>query len=274
MVISNEIKKPKSLCMDAVVYDINETAPHLKRISLQHELLKGIGPLAPGVHFKVFIPSTKGGQVILPDMSTGRALWSDEKTKPYIRTYTVRNLDRLTGILDVEFVLHGDSGPASAWAGSASIGDSLGIGIKLSGKIRQPSDWYLFAGDETALPAISAMLEDLSAETTGVAYLEVETEADIVDINNKSAIDIHWLIRNGVQPENSDLILNSVKDLVVPEASSKSRYAWIAGEENMVRVMRKYAAEHLGLYREELHATVYWKAGFSEEDYHQLRRTE
>ncbi|SIQ01300.1 NADPH-dependent ferric siderophore reductase, contains FAD-binding and SIP domains [Mucilaginibacter lappiensis] len=260
--------------MNTVVCGIQETAPHLRRISLKHELLKQIGPLAPGGHFKVFIPSTKDGQAFLPDMSSGRAVWPNEKIKPHIRTYTVRSLDRITGILDVEFVLHGDIGPGSAWAGNASIGDSLGIGIKLSGKIREPSDWYLFAGDETALPAISAMLENLPAETTGLALLEVERETDTFYINTKGAIDICWLFRNGVPPEQSDLILYSVKNLVLPESALKSRYAWIAGEENMVRIMRKYAIEQLGLNREELHATVYWKAGFSEDDYHQIRRAQ
>ncbi len=258
--------------MNAVVCATYKIAPHLKRISLKHELLKEIGPLATGIHFKVFIPSTKCGQAILPDMSSGRPVWPDEETKPYIRTYTVRNLDRLTGILEVEFVLHGHHSPASGWAENVLIGNSLGIGIKTSGRIRESYDWYLFAGDETAIPAITAMLEDLPAETTGMAFLEVESESDTFYINTKSAIDIHWLFRNGVPPEQSYLLLNVIKKLVLPDPALKSRYAWIAGEDNMVRTIRKQAVEHLRLNREELHATVYWKAGLSEDDYHQIRR--
>jgi NADPH-dependent ferric siderophore reductase len=257
--------------MNAVVCAIQDTAPHLRRISLKHELLKEVGLLAPGTHFKVFISPNKATQAVLPDMSAGRPFWPDEKTKPYIRTYTVRSIDRITGILDVEFVLHGDNGPASTWAGKAAIGDHLGIGIKRSGKIHDPADWYLFAGDETAIPAIAAILETLPAETTGLALLEVKSKADTFSIKTESAVDIRWLIRNEMPPEQSELLLHAVKNLVLPNPALKSRYALIAGEDNMVRAMRKYAGEQLGLNREELHATVYWKAGLTEDDYHQIR---
>jgi NADPH-dependent ferric siderophore reductase len=274
MMPSNEIKKPGSICMNALVCAIRDTAPHLRRISVKHELLKEVGHLAPGAHFKVFIPHVKGTEAVLPDLSSGRPLWPDEKTKPYIRTYTIRSIDQVKGILDVEFVLHGDSGPASAWAGSVSVGDYLGIGIKKSGKIYERADWYLFAGDDTALPAITAMLEVLPETTTGIALLEVESDADTFQIKTNSAVEIHWLIRNGKLPERSDLITNAVKNLIVPDAEQKSRRAWIAGEDNMVRAMRKYASAELGLNREELHATVYWKAGVSEDGYQGSRSNE
>ncbi len=257
--------------MNAIVCAIRDTATHLRRISVKHELLKEIGPIAPGTHFKVFIPLNKNSRAVLPDVSSGRAIWADEEDKPYIRTYTVRNIDRVNGILDVEFVLHGDTGPASAWAGNASVGDYLGIGLKKSGKTQEKSDCYLFAGDETAIPAISAMLEVLPAETIGFAFLEVETEADKFHIRTDSAIEIRWLIRNGIPPEQSQLILNAVKKIVLPNPMLRSRYIWIAGEDQMVKVMRRYAAEELELNREELHATVYWKAGLSEDNYSKIR---
>lgn len=274
MTTSNETKTAKSISINARVCTMQDTAPHLRRISLKHELLKEVGTIAPGIHFKIFIPSIKGAQAVLPDLSAGRPFWPDEKTKPAVRTYTVRSIDRVNGILDVEFVLHGDNGPASAWAGSASVGDYLGIAIKKSGKIYDPSDWYLFAGDETAIPAIAAMLEAMPAGKTGVAFLEVAHDSDRFQIKTNSNIEIRWLIRNGQPPEQSELILNAVKDLILPDPALQSRYAWIAGEDNMVRTMRKYAGEKLGLNREELHATVYWKSGLSEDNYQRIRTRE
>lgn len=266
MIASKEIKKPKSICMNATVCSIKDTSPHLRRISLQHELLKGIGPLAPGVHFKIFISPIKALMAVLPDLSSGRPTWHDEKTKPYVRTYTIRNLDRSTGIMDVEFVLHGDSGPASAWAEKASVGDYLGIGLRPSGEIPEWADWNLLAGDETAIPAIAAILEALPASATGFAFLEVDNEADIFPVNTNSAVEIRWLLRNGTLPEHSDLILNAIKGLTLPSPTLKSRYVWVAGEDNMVRAMRQYSSEELDLGRHELHATVYWTAGLSKDE--------
>lgn len=271
MIKQNEIKAPKYITVNARVCAVQDIAIHVRRISLQHELLKDVGPLAAGAHFKVFIPRIKGTRAVLPDLSAGRPFWPDEKTKPHIRTYTVRSLDRENGILEVEFVLHGDSGPASAWAGNASAGDYLGVGIKTTGKVHQPSDWYLFAGDETATPAISAILETLPAKTTGLALLEVAHDEDKFYLNNNSAIEIRWLIRDGVPPEKSELILDVLKKTTLPDPELMSRHIWIAGEESMVRAIRKYAGEQLGLNREELHATIYWKSGLSEEHYQQTK---
>jgi NADPH-dependent ferric siderophore reductase len=264
MLKPNEIYSPKSICMNAVVFDVRDITPHLRRISLKHELLKQIGPLAAGVHFKIFIPLGKSEATVLPDMSSGRPNWPDEKTKPYIRTYTIRSIDRLAGTLSVEFVLHGDNGPASAWANNALIGETLGIAVKTSGKIHESSNWCLFAGDETALPAISAMLEDLPPETTGIALLEVENETNTFSIHTNSAVQICWLIRNGTPPERSELLLNAVKSITFPKLGSKSPFIWIAGEGSMVKAMRKYLAEDLHMSRDEFRATVYWNVGFRE----------
>ncbi|MBB6274103.1 NADPH-dependent ferric siderophore reductase [Pedobacter cryoconitis] len=266
MIPTDEIKKPGAVYMNARIYAIQDTTPHLRRISLKHELLKEIGPLAPGAHFKIFIPPAQGAPATLPELLSGRPVWPDGKDKPYIRTYTVRSLDRVTGILDVEFVLHGDSGPASAWAERVAIGNHVGIGLKKTGKVHVQADWYLLAGDETATPAITAMLEVLPATTKGIALLEAGSDADIFPIKTDSAIEIRWLIRNGKLPEQSDLIIDAVKNIVLPDALLNSRLVWVAGEENMVKNMRKYASEQLGLDREELRATVYWKAGLSEDD--------
>ena len=271
---SNEIKGARSVVMNAEVCDIQDTTSHLRQISLKHELLKEVGFLAPGAHFKLFIPLNKAAQAILPDVSTGRPFWADKKNKPHVRTYTVRNIDRISGILDVEFVLHGDGSPASGWALNASIGDYLGIGIKKSGRVHDHADWFLFAGDETATPAIATMLEALPTAATGIAFLETDGILDQFKINTKSSVEIRWLSRNGKHPEESDLLLNAVKNMILPDPLLQSRYVWIAGEDNMVRSIRKYAAEQMTLGREELHATVYWKAGLSEDAYQKMRRAE
>jgi NADPH-dependent ferric siderophore reductase len=274
MIQAETIKRTGSIYLTTQVCAIRNVSTHLRCISIQHEAIKKAGPVPPGAHFKLFIPKDKTRGIAAPDLSTGRPLWHNENEKPFVRTYTIRRLDREMGTLDVEFVLHGDNGPASGWAGSAAIGDYLAIGIKFGKRMPDRADWYLFAGDETALPAIAAMLEALPAKAKGIALLEIEKPADAFIINTNSAVAIRWLSREGTPPEQSELLLNTIKDIVQPDPMPNTRHVWIAGENNMVRATRKYAMEQLGLNREELHATVYWKAGLSEDALQKIRRDE
>ena len=47
-------------------------------------------------------------------------------SKPLVRTYTIR--EQRGNEMDVDFVLHGDGGPASNWAAACEAGDSILIG--------------------------------------------------------------------------------------------------------------------------------------------------
>jgi NADPH-dependent ferric siderophore reductase len=266
MIRTDERRTQTPIYMNAMVCNIQDTTPHLRRICLKHELLKGIGGLNPGAHIKIIIPGIKGEKAALPDLSSGRPDWYDQKNKPVSRTYTIRNLDSVNGVVDIEFVLHGDAGPASAWAAKASVDDYLGLGIKKSGRAHEWAGWYLFAGDETATPAIAAMLESLPAETAGVAFLEADSPSDIFTINTKSSVEVRWLSRDGERPEHSDKLLKAITAIEVPGVALYSRYAWIAGEHDMVKATKKYVSEQMGFDREELHATVYWTAGLSEDE--------
>ncbi len=177
----------------------------------------------------------------------------------------------ITGELTIDFVLHGDNGPASAWATNAVTGIYAGIGIRPR-KLYQSADWYLFSGDETAIPAIAAMLEGLPEQAAGVALLEVGSAADIYEIRTKSKVVIRWFSRNGEPAEESDLLLNVIHDLPSLSAGYRSRYMWSAGESAVIRTIKDFAREHLMLAREELSAKAYWNAGISEDDFQQARR--
>lgn len=156
----------------------------------------------------------------------------DPAVRGHMRTYTVRNT-RADGVhasqncpeIDVDFVIHldaeGNGGPASNWAAEARIGDQLTLigpnesadsygGIEWSPPAIEPGEAaryvdelhphsrrVLFAGDETAVPAISSILEALPAGYTGNAYLEVPAAEDFIDVDTASGVEITWIARNG-----------------------------------------------------------------------------
>ncbi|MFY0057010.1 siderophore-interacting protein, partial [Acinetobacter baumannii] len=84
----------------------------------------------------------------------------------------------------------------SAFAERAVVGDRVGV-VGPGGGGLVAADWYLFAGDETALPAIARMLESLPAQARGKVFLEVADEAEIQPLTAPPSVDIEWLFRNG-----------------------------------------------------------------------------
>ncbi|CCV12428.1 hypothetical protein MESS4_430074 [Mesorhizobium sp. STM 4661] len=53
--------------------------------------------------------------------------WQNPEHRPSYRKYTVRALDVQKATLDIDFVLHADAGPGSAFAETARSGDRVGV---------------------------------------------------------------------------------------------------------------------------------------------------
>ncbi|WP_416377467.1 siderophore-interacting protein [Arthrobacter sp. JZ12] len=141
----------------------------------------------------------------------------DAAERGAMRTYTVREsrCDQDVPELDVDFVMHfdadGNGGPASQWAAAAAPGDRVWvIGPNVHAATCSTAGAYggiewrpglaqnvLLAGDETAVPAISAILESLPEDIRGHAFLEVPDGSDCQDIQTRSDVGISWLVRGG-----------------------------------------------------------------------------
>src|SRR5690606_11546792 len=99
-------------------------------------------------------------------------------TRPEMRDYTPRFWNIAQGWIELDFVLHGD-GPAASWAAAAAPGKTLVIGgSRGSLVIPMAFDWYLLAGEQTALPAIGRRIEELPAGAKVLALIEVDNAAE------------------------------------------------------------------------------------------------
>ncbi|MGM0928355.1 MAG: siderophore-interacting protein [Actinomycetota bacterium] len=235
----------------------------------------------------------------------------DPAERGSMRTYTVREFRPAAGNLgaelDVDFVLHfdaeGKGGPASCWAAAAVPGDEvtiIGPNIEAAkcatAKAYGGIEWrpglashVLLAGDETALPAIAAILESLPEDMTGNAVLEVPDAADFQDIRSAADVQIAWLAR-GDRP-HGELLDEAVRTAVVvpgaglaqvagedPEdvdvdrsilwetstGSTRPFYAWMAGEAAVIRELRRYLVRDVGVDRKQVAFMGYWRAGKAE----------
>ena len=122
--------------------------------------------------------------------------------RPVTRTYTVRRVEADAQQLTLDFVVHGDAGIAAPWAARAEVGDALSLSGAGGGyRPDRALDWHLFAGDESALPAIGAALDALPRDARGIAYLEASEDA--LDAEVPDGVEVVWLHRAepGTRPE-------------------------------------------------------------------------
>lgn len=246
----------------------HDVTPHMRRIRFTGiGLVKLAEPLVPGMHVKILLP--REGQVVptLPGIENGRPVYQPNAVKPYVRTYTVRAYNAQTHELDIDFVLHGDEGPASTWAERVKPGDRIGIAIRNIKSLPQ-TDWYLFAGDQTALPAISTYLEQLSETAKGFAFIEVSDQHEEQTLNHPQGIVVKWLHRREIPAGKANLLFDAVKSLTIPK---ENRYIWTATESHETKTIRAWLMDNHQLRPEELYATGYWRLGVNEDVYHDMR---
>jgi NADPH-dependent ferric siderophore reductase len=172
----------------------------------------------------------------------------------------LRRLDRAAGELDIDFVMHG-AGVASNWAAEARPGDKIGIGGPGGPEVR-PADWYLLAGDHTALPAISRILQQLPRDAKGRAFVQVPHKTEEQAIPHPVGVELIWLHADAGQE-----LEEAVR--AAPWPVHGQVYAWLAAESSIVRALRGYVRDERKLGRREFLAIGYWRRGMSEPEYHE-----
>lgn len=211
---------------DVVVSRVERISTNFRRITFGGACLADFGVQGStlDLRIKVMIPPAGGECADLGALMDGAGsgwyrqwLSLDPAERGDMRTYTVRDsrCDQAEPELDVDFVMHfdddGRGGPASQWAASAEPGDRVWlIGPNLHAANCSTAGSYggiewrpglaqnvLLAGDETAVPAISAILESLPGDISGHAFLEVPDTSDCQDIRTPSGVGISWLVRGG-----------------------------------------------------------------------------
>jgi NADPH-dependent ferric siderophore reductase len=187
-----------------------------------------------------------------------------------MRSYTLRALRRDPDEIDIDFVLHEPAGPASRWASLAAPGDRvvlLGPAIADNRAIRfrppEDADLVVVWGDETAVPAVSAILEALPAGARARVWLEVQHAGDTQDLATDADAEVTWLVRGDEGAEGSPMALGALRAAQLPPAERP--YVWIAGESGQVKALRRHFVGERGFDRRRVTFVGYWRQGLSEE---------
>ncbi len=246
---------------ELTVTRVRELTPRMLRVSF--------GAPAGLVHWpdqqlKLCFP--RGGSLNLPASDGDDMRWYQEfmaipeDSRPWLRSFTVRRHDPARGELDIDFVLHGDAGPAVRWARTAAPGQVLGrYGPSEAYRTRlREGDWYLFAGDETALPAIGSLLESLPAAARALVLLEVADPAEAPQLSTSDATDVCCLFRSA-----GASLVDAVRALAFPDGAVS---AWLAGEAGQVRAVRRHLVGERGVPKRSIAFTGYWRRRLTQDD--------
>ncbi|MFC7401039.1 siderophore-interacting protein [Citricoccus sp. GCM10030269] len=300
---------------------VRRLSEHFVRITFADEDLQHFGTGGLDQRIKLMIPRADGTlpdvglfEEPAPPMMQWYTRWRElpDEERNAMRTYTVRAVRPEAGEIDVDFALHGADGPASAWAMGAGVGNEMVIigpdersetgGRGRSGGIEwNPGEatTLLLAGDETAAPAICAILESLDERYTGHVFIEVPSADDILPLQTRAAVQLNWLARGerehgemltkaiqawgrehgaevagGTQNGSIAYVVRSDEESgdgaeaplweVPPESPHGHWYAWLAGEAGTITGLRRYLVKGLGIDKKCVSFMGYWKMGRAE----------
>lgn len=222
----------------ATVLSAHQLTPRMIRVQLSGDGLLGLAAV-PGQTIKIYVPDVVSGH-------------------PVSRDYTVRDYrdDDAGPSLDIDFVLHGD-GSAANWARRARPGETLEF-VGPSGRYRPDphADWHLFAGDETALPAIQAYMAMLPADACVALYVEVANAGEEQPIPGEATPSVRWLHRDNREPGTSTLLDDAVRAARLPLGQGR---IWLAGHTPTVRRIRAHLLNERGIDRRVLYVKGFWE---------------
>lgn len=298
------VEAPGWRFFSTVVTGVRRLGPSTVRLTLGGPELAGFGAAGDDQRIKFVLPRPGTD---LADLVVHGGDWyaaycaMPDEVRPFIRTYTVRaaRIDRAE--IDVDVVLHGvgdgHAGPAATWAAAAVPEDRLVVlGPDRPGTGRMWGvEWappvtahtLLLAADETAVPAVGAILEGLAPGRRVVALLEVPEAGDEQVLDVPAGVTVRWLPRAG--RARGELLVPAVHAALcelgiaasgrpgevledvdvdagllweVPDADATAGcYAWLAGEAGVVKQLRRHLVTDLGVPRGAVAFMGYWRLG-------------
>jgi len=234
---------------------VERVSPRLVRVTLSGPELKGFTVEQPAASVRVLLPSSGATDLVVPIWNGNEFLLPDGR-RPTIRTFTPWRVDRDALELDVGIVVHG-GGIASDWAVSAEPGQPAAISGPGRGyTVDRDAPAYLVAGDETAIPAITQVLDAVPGETPVQVRIEVAHADGRLALPAHPGATVEWCdLPSGAPP--GDALGAAVRDVELADGTR----VWAAGEAAAVQRIRRHLFEDRGLARAQTSVRGYWKHG-------------
>lgn len=244
-------RRPPPPFRPVTVAAVERPTPRLAKVVLAGDALGELDPPEPAASLRLFLPPADA--LVLPTWAGNEFLMPDG-TRPVIRTLTPRRFDPPN--LEVWIVIHGP-GAASRWAATARPGARAAVsGFARGYPIDENAPAFLVAGDETALAAVSQLLELLPSRAAVEVHLEVVDPAVRLDIGGHPRAAVFWHVSGPDDPPGEALV-RAVRAADIPPGAR----VWAAGEAAAMQRIRRHLFEERGIQRERTWVRGYWKHG-------------
>jgi NADPH-dependent ferric siderophore reductase len=198
--------------------------------------------------------------------------------QPVIRTMTVRRADPDAREIAIDIVVHGEHGAAGLWAVAAKPGQPAYLMGPSGAYAPDPAaDWHLFAGDETALPAISVALEALPANAIGKAFIEIADPEDEIPVTAPEGVQVNWIYRGG----RADLVPEDRAGDQAPLIEAVTTTLWLPGQvhafihgeaQAVMHNLRPYIRKDREVEAKWASISGYWRRGRTEESFREWKK--
>lgn len=244
--------------------------PHLVRLTLGGPGFADFQPKdATDSYVKLYFAKPELGLEPPYDLTALRATLAPDDL-PVTRTYTVRRVDTGERTIDIDFVVHGDEGLAGPWAAAARPGDRVVLAGPGGAYRPDPTaDWHLFAGDESAVPAIAAALEVLPPEATGLAFIEIGGRDDLIELDRPAGVQLIWVGRAARDESAAALLATAIAGHPWPAGRVQ---VFAHGERESMKALRELFLTQRGLDRSQLSLSGYWAYGRTEDRFQAEKR--
>ena len=222
------------------------------RVTLTGAELAGFELEQPAASVRLLVPSAGSAELVIPRWNGNEFLFEDG-SRPIIRTFTPRNLTPQG--LDLDIVVH-TGGAVAGWVETAKLGAGVAVsgpgrGYEVGGSVAG----YLLIGDETAIPAISQLLEHIPDAVPVAVYLVVLDDFGRVELPRHPHSEVTWYELSDVD-EIGGAMVTALSQVELIETTP----IWCAGEARAMHAVRTYLFEDLGLARSQATVRGYWKA--------------
>lgn len=235
------------------VGNVSFLTPHMARVTFAGPELQGFAVDQPAASVRLLLPSPGTTDLVIPTW-TGNEFLFEDGSRPIIRTFTPRRADGGAGELDLDIVIH-KGGAASGWAEAASPGDPAAVSGPARGySVPVDASGFLLAGDETAIPAISQLLETLPQDKPVAVIVEIRAPDAQLALPHRRDVTERWCLLNAGDPPGRALV-----DAVRNTHKEPGTVVWAAGEAAAMHRIRRHLFDDLGLARSQATVRGYWK---------------